>query len=207
MIRICCAIVLTQAMLCYAQIGEGDARYRLWVEGTGATNATATSDGAVVVEINGSVALAAEAMAIPASTVADYVTSVADEMEAAALAPRREATGIDTPVLVLDAPDGKGVGYVVTQDGTLLPIVYAHESPYDMDDLSNKKQAALTAYTARMEAAGFTVAEMEALRAFRDVDIDVLFATLTVAQRRFLKILQDAVVLQVKERILGALID
>ena len=115
--------------------------------------------------------------------------------------PERFASGIDAPLIVLDTPDGKGIGYVAAPDGTLVPVVYAHESPYDMAELAAKKQAAIAAYTARMQAAGFTAAEITDLRQFRDVDVDTLFSTLTENQRKFLKVVQAAVVLQIKERV------
>jgi len=52
--------------------------------------------------------------------------------------PERFPAGIDAPLLVLDTPDGKGVGYVAGQDGELIPVVYAHESPYDVDALASR---------------------------------------------------------------------
>ena len=116
-------------------------------------------------------------------------------------APERFEAGIDTPILVLDTPDARGIGYVAAPDGTLVPIIHAHESAYDMAELAAKKQAAIAAYTARMQAAGFMAAEITALRQFRDVDVDTLFSTLTENQRKFLKVVQAATVLQIKERV------
>ena len=44
--------------------------------------------------------------------------------------PARFDDGIDASMLVLDTADGKGVGYVAGEDGELIPVVYAHASPY-----------------------------------------------------------------------------
>lgn len=52
--------------------------------------------------------------------------------------PTRFENGIDIPLLVIDAPSGKGVGLVANEDGTLVPIIYAHESPYDMPAFREK---------------------------------------------------------------------
>lgn len=64
-----------------------------------------------------------------------YLPVVADIPPEPEPTPQRFEVGSDTPMLVLDAPGGQGVGYVVDEAGALVPIVYAHESPYDMDAL------------------------------------------------------------------------
>jgi hypothetical protein len=67
--------------------------------------------------------------------------------------PERFAAGIDAPLLVLDAPDGsRGVGYAPADDGTLLPILYAHASPYDMEAVRAKVAAARADYATRKTA-------------------------------------------------------
>jgi len=66
--------------------------------------------------------------------------------------PDRFPVGVDTPLLVLDAPDGKGIGYVADGEGGLVPIIYAHESPYDMDALQNKVAQARADHAATRQA-------------------------------------------------------
>jgi hypothetical protein len=67
--------------------------------------------------------------------------------------PERFAAGIDTSLLVMDAPDGsKGIGYVPAADGTLLPLLYAHESPYDMPSVEVLKDQARADYETRKSA-------------------------------------------------------
>jgi hypothetical protein len=74
---------------------------------------------------------------------ADYAIETAIIEAIPVPVPERFAAGIDTPLLVLDAPDGiKGFGYTPAEDGTLLPIQYAHESPYDMEGLRIKIEIA-----------------------------------------------------------------
>jgi len=48
---------------------------------------------------------------------------------------------IEAEFVVLRTPSGKGVGYVAAEDGTLLPVRYAHESPYDIPELDSKIDA------------------------------------------------------------------
>jgi hypothetical protein len=62
--------------------------------------------------------------------------------------PARFEAGIDAPILVLDAGE-KGIGYVAADDGSLVPVVYAHESPYDMDALRARIEAARKTHTER----------------------------------------------------------
>lgn len=76
--------------------------------------------------------------------------------------PTRFPDGIDANLLVLDTATGKGVGYVATDEGDLVPVVFAHESPYDMKALKLKIDAARIAYKAAKDAAK---AEMDALKA------------------------------------------
>jgi hypothetical protein len=72
--------------------------------------------------------------------------------------PTRFDVGIDAPLLVLDAPDDeRGIGYVAADDGTLLPLLYAHASPYDMEAVRAKAAAA-------REARAVAVAELKQAR-------------------------------------------
>ena len=160
------------------------------------------TDGAIVDVLPDGAAVSglADGLAVGTGTAGD-ATNISEVADFSTPTPERFASGIDTPLLVLDTPDAKGVGYIAAPDGTLVPVLYAHESPYDMAELAAKKQAAIAAYTARMQAAGFTAAEITDLRQFRDVDVDTLFSTLTANQRKFLKVVQAAVVLQIKERV------
>ena len=139
MSRFIFAVLMMSAMICRAQLGEGDARLQLWKLATGATNATATIDGTRVVEINGSAALADEAMAIPASTVAALLAAEQAASAAAALAP----------------PEVDRVAYEsgwsesIDTNGT--PVRWrTHESPYDPAvDAANRAAALATNDLAR----------------------------------------------------------
>lgn len=56
--------------------------------------------------------------------------------------PERFPHGVETGLLVMETETGRGVGYVADDEtGDLLPIVYAHESPYDMPGLRAKQAA------------------------------------------------------------------
>lgn len=76
--------------------------------------------------------------------------------------PTRFADGIDANLLVLDTATGKGVGYVATDEGDIVPVLFAHESPYDMAGLKLKIDAARIAYKAAKDAAKVV---MDALKA------------------------------------------
>jgi hypothetical protein len=83
----------------------------------------------------------------------EYATEIPITAAIPVPVPERFAAGIDAPLLVLDAPDGgKGIGYAPAADGTLLPIVYVHESPYDMPAVAAKVDAARVDYETRKTA-------------------------------------------------------
>jgi hypothetical protein len=102
------------------------------------------------------------AMTEAESAIMDEVEVIPPEPEPT---PQRFEHGIDASLLVLDVEDGgtgKGIGYVAAPDGTLLPIVYAHESPYDMPALREKIAKAKADHATRKAA---DKAERDALKA------------------------------------------
>jgi len=82
--------------VCSAQIGEGEARLNLWRQASGESNATATVDGDRVVAINGSTALADEAMSIAGSDVAAYMLALVAAQDAPAIATAAEITSLES---------------------------------------------------------------------------------------------------------------
>jgi hypothetical protein len=113
--------------------------------------------------------------------------------------PERFAAGIETPLLVLETPDGKGVGYVVDEAGELVPIVYAHESPYDMAALRGKIDAARAARATERAAAvavreSYTTAAAKAtasVPALRDL-VDALAARVSALEKLATRAATDA---------------
>jgi hypothetical protein len=73
--------------------------------------------------------------------------------------------GIEIDLLVLRTADGKAIGYVALSSGALEPIIYAHESPYDMPKLRAAIKAARERGEARIAA---EAAERAAMRALID---------------------------------------
>jgi hypothetical protein len=91
--------------------------------------------------------------------------------------PARFESGIDSTILVLDAPDGsKGIGYAPADDGTLIPIVYVHESPYDMAAVAAKVAAARVAHGTRKAGRVIEAADIESKAAAAGNSIPALRA-------------------------------
>ena len=109
----------------------------------------------------------------------------------------------DSLAPTMDA-DGTQIGVsrlFVDADGNVRGVIHS-QSPARTDAEQRAAWAAMqAANTARLEAAGFTAAQVEVLRQFRDVDVDALFSEMTANQRKFLKVVQAAVVVQIKERV------
>jgi hypothetical protein len=80
----------------------------------------------------------------------DYALEVPTVTAIPVPTPQYFAAGIETPLLVLEHEEtGKGVGYVADEDGALVPVLYAHESPYDMAALKAKITAAKAAHAGK----------------------------------------------------------